>query len=88
MVAGGYDRAEGNSVIAEKKMDLVAFGRLFLANPDLPKKFELNAPFNRHDRSTSYTLDPVVGYTDYPFLEYVPANLLARIWQLLQKIVL
>ncbi|XP_052194249.1 12-oxophytodienoate reductase 2-like [Diospyros lotus] len=74
MVAGGCDRAEGKTVIAEKKADLVAFGRLFLANPDLPKRFELDAPLNRYDRSTFYTLDPVVGYTDYPFLEYVPAN--------------
>ncbi|KAJ0795470.1 putative 12-oxophytodienoate reductase [Helianthus annuus] len=61
--AGGYGREDGNKAVAENRTDLVAYGRLFLANPDLPKRFELN------DRSTFYTRDPVVGYTDYPFLE-------------------
>jgi 12-oxophytodienoic acid reductase len=69
IAAGGYDREEGNKVVAEGYADLVAYGRLFLANPDLPKRFELNAPLNKYDRSTFYTQDPVVGYTDYPFLE-------------------
>ncbi|KAM0911695.1 hypothetical protein ACQ4PT_013304 [Festuca glaucescens] len=49
--------------------DLVAYGRMFLANPDLPKRFELGAALNKYDRSTFYTQDPVVGYTDYPFLD-------------------
>uniref|UniRef100_M8BTX4 12-oxophytodienoate reductase 2 n=1 Tax=Aegilops tauschii TaxID=37682 RepID=M8BTX4_AEGTA len=48
--------------------DLVAYGRLFLANPDLPERFRRNAPLNKYDRATFYTDDPVVGYTDYPFL--------------------
>nr|CAD1842182.1 unnamed protein product [Ananas comosus var. bracteatus] len=65
---GGYDREEGNKVVNEGYAD-VAYGRLFLANPDLPKRFELNAPLNQYDRATFYTSDPVVGYTDYPFLE-------------------
>lgn len=69
IAAGGYDREEGNKVIAEGYTDLVAYGRLFLANPDLPKRFELNAPLNQYDRATFYASDPVVGYTDYPFLE-------------------
>ncbi|KAJ4761780.1 12-oxophytodienoate reductase-like protein [Rhynchospora pubera] len=69
MVGGGYDRDEGNHVISNGYADLVAYGRLFLANPDLPKRFELDAPLNKYDRSTFYTSDPVVGYTDYPFLE-------------------
>ncbi|CAL9138730.1 unnamed protein product [Musa acuminata var. zebrina] len=69
IVAGGYDRDEGNKVVDEGYTDLVAFGRLFLANPDLPKRFELNAAVNKYDRTTFYTSDPVVGYTDYPFLE-------------------
>ncbi|KAF5809129.1 putative 12-oxophytodienoate reductase [Helianthus annuus] len=67
--AGGYGREDGNKAVAENRTDLVAYGRLFLANPDLPKRFELNAPLNKYDRSTFYTRDPVVGYTDYPFLE-------------------
>ena len=69
IVAGGYNREEGNEVIASGSADLVAFGRLFLANPDLPKRFEINAKLNKYDRITFYTHDPVVGYTDYPFLE-------------------
>ncbi|KAJ4760676.1 12-oxophytodienoate reductase-like protein [Rhynchospora pubera] len=68
IVAGGYNREEGNKVIEEGYTDLVAFGRQFLANPDLPKRFELNAPLTKYDRSTFYTQDPVVGYTDYPML--------------------
>ncbi|KAL2346172.1 hypothetical protein Fmac_000172 [Flemingia macrophylla] len=69
IVAGGYNRKEGNKVIANGGADLVAYGRLFLANPDLPRRFELDAELNKADRSTFYTHDPVVGYTDYPFLE-------------------
>ncbi|XP_061347239.1 putative 12-oxophytodienoate reductase 11 [Gastrolobium bilobum] len=69
IVAGGYDREEGNKVIAENKANLVAYGRVFLANPDLPKRFELDAPLNKYNRDTFYTTDPVIGYTDYPFFE-------------------
>lgn len=67
--AGGYDREDGNQAVAENRTDLVAFGRLFLANPDLPLRFELNAPLNKYDRETFYAPDPVIGYTDYPFLD-------------------
>lgn len=69
IVAGGYNRSEGNRVIASGGADLVAYGRLFLANPDLPRRFQLDAELNEADRSTFYTTDPVIGYTDYPFLE-------------------
>ncbi|OEL18818.1 putative 12-oxophytodienoate reductase 8 [Dichanthelium oligosanthes] len=69
IVAGGYNREEGNKVVSEGYTDLVAYGKWFLANPDLLKRFELNAPLNKYDRSTFYTPDPVVGYTDYPFLD-------------------
>ncbi|CAM8995925.1 unnamed protein product [Rhodiola kirilowii] len=43
LVAGGYDREDGNNAIADDRADLVVYGRLFLANPDLPKRFALNA---------------------------------------------
>ncbi|GMN30267.1 hypothetical protein TIFTF001_050656 [Ficus carica] len=69
IVAGGYDREDGNKALAENRADLVAYGRHFLANPDLPKRFELNAPLNKYNRQTFYISDPVIGYTDYPFLE-------------------
>ncbi|KAI9103678.1 hypothetical protein K1719_023301 [Acacia pycnantha] len=69
IVAGAYDRREGNNAVVENRADLVAFGRWFLANPDLPKRFELDAPLNKYNRETFYVSDPVVGYTDYPFLD-------------------
>nr|POF07942.1 12-oxophytodienoate reductase 2 [Quercus suber] len=69
IVAGGYDREDGNKAIAKNHADLVAYGRHFLANPDLPKRFKLNAPLNKYNRDTFYTSDPVLGYTNYPFLE-------------------
>ncbi|KAI3499203.1 hypothetical protein L1887_34996 [Cichorium endivia] len=50
--AGGYDMEDGNRAVAEDRTDLVAYGRLFLANPDLPKRFELKAPLNKYDRET------------------------------------
>ncbi|OMO74063.1 hypothetical protein COLO4_26733 [Corchorus olitorius] len=56
----------GEEAVAENHADLVAYGRWFLANPDLPRRFELNARLNTYD---FYTSDPVIGYTDYPFLE-------------------
>ncbi|XP_073004065.1 putative 12-oxophytodienoate reductase 11 [Typha latifolia] len=68
IAAGGYDREEGNKTIADGYADLVAYGRLFLANPDLPRRFELDAPLNKYNRDTFYTSDPVIGYVDYPFL--------------------
>ncbi|WJX60051.1 12-oxophytodienoate reductase 1 [Trifolium repens] len=69
LAAGGYDRHDGNNAIAENRADLVVYGRLFLANPDLPKRFALDAPLNKYKRETFYISDPVLGYTDYPFLE-------------------
>ncbi|KAL1831444.1 hypothetical protein ACET3Z_001095 [Daucus carota] len=69
IVAGGYGREDGTNAVAENRADLVAYGRQFLANPDLPKRLELNAPLNKYNRNTFYISDPVVGYTDYLFLD-------------------
>ncbi|WOK97399.1 12-oxophytodienoate reductase 11 [Canna indica] len=69
IVVGGYNREEGNRAISSGYADLVAYGRMFLANPDLPRRFELNAPLNKYDRNTFYSSNPIVGYTDYPFLD-------------------
>ncbi|KAG2375506.1 hypothetical protein LR48_Vigan442s003300 [Vigna angularis] len=71
IAVGGYDREEGMKAIAENRADLVAYGRLFLSNPDLPRRFALNAPLNKYDRQTFYKghPDPLVGYIDYPFLD-------------------
>ncbi|XP_052202704.1 12-oxophytodienoate reductase 1-like isoform X2 [Diospyros lotus] len=71
MVAAGFNREEGNKAVAQNHADLVAYGRWFLANPDLPRRFEINAPLNKYNRETFYTSDPVIGYTDYPFLETI-----------------
>jgi N-ethylmaleimide reductase len=45
----------------------VAFGRLFIANPDLPERIRRGASLNRYDRTTFYGGD-ARGYTDYPAL--------------------
>lgn len=66
--AGGHNRETGNAIVAAGEADLVAYGRLFIANPDLPERFALNAPLNTPDRSTFYGGDER-GYTDYPPLE-------------------
>jgi 12-oxophytodienoic acid reductase len=72
IASGGYGRDEGDAAVGEGYADLVAYGRLFLANPDLPRRFELGAPLNECDAATFYgagAADPAVGYTDYPFLD-------------------
>jgi N-ethylmaleimide reductase len=65
--AGGYSREDAIVAIAEGKADAVAFGRLFIANPDLPKRLKSGAELNRYDRGTFYGGD-AKGYTDYPNL--------------------
>lgn len=70
MVNGGYNRQNSDAVLASGAADLVSFGRTFLANPDLPKRFALNAPLNDPDPSTFYDGNDL-GYTDYPSLELV-----------------
>ena len=73
--AGGHDRDSGNEAIASGNADLIAYGRLFISNPDLPKRFELNAPLNPYDRSSFYG-GTEKGYTDYPPLEQIqPATI-------------
>jgi N-ethylmaleimide reductase len=54
-------------VLARGDADLVAFGRMFLANPDLPERFRKAAPLNTPDFSTFYG-GTERGYTDYPAL--------------------
>ena len=61
----GYSGAEAEQAISEGKLDAVAFGTAFLANPDLPARLKAAAPLNAPDSSTFYTPGPK-GYTDYP----------------------
>lgn len=65
--AGGYTAEEAEAAVDSGKVDAVAFGRLFISNPDLPKRIELNAPLNEYDRKSFYGGD-ARGYTDYPAL--------------------
>ena len=65
---GGYNAASGNDAIETGLADLVSFGILFLANPDLPDRFAKHAPLNAGDPSTFYTGEER-GYIDYPALE-------------------
>ncbi len=64
---GGYDKARANAALASGQSDLVAFGQLYLANPDLAARFAQDAPLNTPDAVTFYGGD-ARGYTDYPSL--------------------
>ena len=61
----GYSAAEAEEAIAAGKLDAVAFGTAYLANPDLPERIRAGAALNAPDPTTFYTPGPV-GYTDYP----------------------
>ena len=65
ILSGGYDAARAESDLAAGKCDLVAFGRPFLANPDLVARMKAGAALNAPDANTFYTGD-AKGYTDYP----------------------
>lgn len=64
--AGGFDGRSANEIIKAGDADLVAFGRHFIANPDLPFRLQHNLPLNPYDRDTFYGGDNK-GYNDYPF---------------------
>jgi len=63
---GGYDAKKGNDAIQKSEADLISYGSLFLANPDLPERFKKNAPLNTPDITTFYAGEER-GYIDYPF---------------------
>jgi 2,4-dienoyl-CoA reductase-like NADH-dependent reductase (Old Yellow Enzyme family) len=60
-----FDVTTGNEVIASGEADAVAYGKLFIANPDLPRRFREGLPLNAPNPETFYGSGPV-GYTDYP----------------------
>ncbi|MCU0833126.1 MAG: alkene reductase [Chromatiaceae bacterium] len=68
MTNHGYDRASATAAVVNGEADLVAFGVLFLANPDLPERFRRGAPLNEPDPATFYG-GGEQGYTSYPFLD-------------------
>jgi len=62
------DQTAGQQLLDEGKADAVAFGKLFIANPDLPARFAKQAPLNHPDAATYY-VQGATGYTDYPSLQ-------------------
>ncbi len=67
ILSGGYDRQRADADLAAGKGDLVAFGRPYLSNPDLPARLRGGSPLNPPNFDTFYTPGPE-GYTDYPTL--------------------
>lgn len=67
MLAGGFDQDSAEVWLQAGRADLIAFGRKFIANPDLPERLRMRAPLNADDPSTYYG-GGAKGYTDYPTL--------------------
>lgn len=65
--AGGYDQAMGEAVLEAGLADAVAYGRLYISNPDLAERFKQGAALNPYNRATFYG-GAEAGYTDYPTL--------------------
>lgn len=59
-------KVSAQHLLSSGKADAVSFGRLFIANPDLPKRLANDSPLAQFDRATTYAQGPE-GYTDYPF---------------------
>jgi N-ethylmaleimide reductase len=68
MANNGYTREMAIEARAKNSADLIAFGKAFIANPDLVERLRRNAPLNALDAATLYGGD-AHGYTDYPFLD-------------------
>jgi N-ethylmaleimide reductase len=73
IAAGGFDGAGANAVVEAGDADLVAFGRHFIANPDLPERLRGHLPLNAYDRDTFY-YGGAKGYADYPFYDGTAAT--------------
>ncbi|RFS21706.1 alkene reductase [Chitinophaga silvatica] len=63
----GYDQQTGEAELQRGIADMISYGVLYLANPDLPQRFAVGAELNQPDRNTMFGGDEK-GYTDYPFL--------------------
>ncbi|PVX84376.1 alkene reductase [Paraburkholderia unamae] len=68
MAAGGFTRMSAEAALASGALDLIAFGRPFISNPDLVERMRHNWPLADADRSTLYGVNGAIskGYTDYP----------------------
>ncbi|WP_210338506.1 alkene reductase [Bradyrhizobium commune] len=69
----GFDKAKGTRAIEKGQVDAVAYGTLFIANPDLVARFKADRGFNKPDPATFYGVGPR-GYTDYPALKEATAE--------------
>ncbi|KAJ5753588.1 uncharacterized protein N7511_007741 [Penicillium nucicola] len=69
ILAGGFTSESASEKLQQhpNRRIAIAFGRHFLANPDLPFRIANNIPFNKYERATFYTPKSPVGYVDYPF---------------------
>jgi N-ethylmaleimide reductase len=67
MLNGAYDPDRARAALNDGDGDLIAFGRLYLANPDLPERIRRGGPYNEPDPATFYG-GGAEGYTDYPTL--------------------
>ena len=65
IINSNFDQEKGNRVIEDGLADMVAYGKLFISNPDLVERFTHNAPLAEWDQDTFYT-GGAKGYTDYP----------------------
>lgn len=73
MTAGGFTGETANAAIAEGHADAIAFGRIFISNPDLPRRLRHGLPITPYNRATFYGGEEK-GYTDYPvYDELAPA---------------
>ncbi len=67
ILCGGFDKTSAEQALIERRGDLIAFGRPFLANPDLVARMQTDAPLNTPIEATFY-VPGAKGYTDYPSL--------------------
>ena len=74
MVNNGYDRQMAINAVASGRADLVSFGRLFLANPDLVRRLKENAAMNPLMEPSTFYGGGSHGYTDYPTLDQVQGS--------------
>ena len=65
IAAGGFTGQTAEDAIAQGHADAVAFGRIFISNPDLPRRLQRGHPLTPYDRKTFYGGEEA-GYTDYP----------------------
>jgi N-ethylmaleimide reductase len=73
ITAGGFTGEAAEAAITQGHADAIAFGRIFISNPDLPRRLEHGYPITPYNRATFYGGEEK-GYTDYPvYDELTPA---------------